>query len=169
MWKTAVCLISIMTLINACTSEQDIDAALENMLQHSVPVISTEQLTQIQSDEEVVLLDSREEDEFKLSHLPQSLWVGYETFDLSTLADIPKDKKIVVYCSIGVRSEKIAEQLVSAGFSDVYNLYGGIFAWANENKPLVNHHQQPTRNVHGYDQKWAKLLEQHVPSPQRTN
>jgi rhodanese-related sulfurtransferase len=136
-----------------------IELALEKMLKGSVPVISTDSLADsISSSSDWVILDSRELDEFEISHLPNAKWVGHSDFSVHRVSDIPKDANLVVYCSIGIRSENIAEILVSCGFSKVQNLYGGIFAWANEHKPLVTQNQKLTLAEHGYNKKWEKLL-----------
>ena len=135
-----------------------IESALKKMLKDSVTVISTSMLADVMSTEsDWVLLDSRELAEFEISHLPDAKWVGHSDFCMHRMSGIPKDAKVVVYCSIGVRSENIAEKLLACGFSNVWNLYGGIFAWSNEHKPLVEKNENPTLAVHGYDQNWAKL------------
>jgi len=136
-----------------------IENALKKMLKGTVPVISTTILADaICSDANWLILDSRELAEFDISHLPNAKWVGHNDFSMHRVLDISKGANLVVYCSIGVRSENIAEKLVSGGFCNVWNLYGGIFSWANEHKPLVEQNQKPTLAVHGYDKNWAKLL-----------
>lgn len=140
-----------------------IEDALKKMLVGSVPFISTGVLADsIKYEPDWLILDSREFVEFKISHLPNAKWVGYEDFSVCSVSGTPKDTNVVVYCSIGVRSEKIGEKLIASGFSNVWNLYGGIFAWANEHKTLIEPNQTPTLAVHGYNQKWAKLLEHHI-------
>ena len=140
-----------------------IEDALKKMLKGSVPVISTGDLADsIKCKSDWLIVDSRELVEFKTSHLPNAKWVGDHDFSICRLSGTPKDTKVVVYCSIGVRSEKIAEKLKASGFSNVWNLYGGIFAWSNEHKSLVVQSQKPTLAVHGYDHNWAKLLDYHV-------
>ena len=137
-----------------------IEDALKNMLKGSVPIISTSLLADLTSrDYDWVILDCRELVEFETSHLLGAKWVGYSDFSLLRVSDISKNAHVVVYCSIGVRSENIAETLLASGFSNVRNLYGGIFAWANEHKALFKHNQKPTLAVHGYDRKWATLLD----------
>jgi rhodanese-related sulfurtransferase len=137
-----------------------IEEALKKMLKGSVTAISTGMLADLISTEsDWVLLDSRELAEFEISHLPDAKWVGHIDFSIQRMSGIPKDAKVVVYCSIGVRSENIAEKLIASGFSNVRNLYGGIFAWSNEHKALVGKSKNPTLAVHGYDQRWAKLLD----------
>ena len=49
-----------------------------------------------------------------------------------------KSDTIVLYCSIGYRSEKIGEKLVEMGYGHVFNLYGGIFEWVNRDLPVYN-------------------------------
>ena len=81
------------------------------------------------------ILDAREKEEYSTSHLKNAIFVGHTTFELdSVLTKIPnKNSEIVVYCSIGIRSETIASKLKKAGYSNVFNLYGGIFEWKNNN------------------------------------
>lgn len=141
----------------------NIKDVLKKMLKGSVPVISTDTLSDsIGRKSDWVILDSRELAEFEISHLPDAKWVGHSDFSLLRVSGIPKDTQVVVYCSIGIRSEKIAEKLMTFGFCNVWNLYGGIFTWANEHKALVEFNQKPTLSVHGYDQNWGKLLGEHI-------
>jgi adenylyltransferase/sulfurtransferase len=48
------------------------------------------------------------------------------------LAEIDRDREIVVQCKSGGRSQRIAEFLKQAGYPKVVNLAGGIIAWSNE-------------------------------------
>ena len=82
----------------------------------------------------LLILDAREHQEYKASHLKDAIYVGYDDFNLESVQkDIPnKDQDIVVYCSLGIRSEDIAKKLKKAGYTNVKNLYGGIFEWKNK-------------------------------------
>ena len=136
-----------------------IEQALNRMLNGSVPVINTDKLAEsLTASSNWVLLDSRELAEFKISHLPDAKWIGHKDFSESRVAEIAKDTNVLVYCSIGVRSEQIAEKLISLGYSNVFNLYGGIFTWANQGRLLMDQYQQNTKVVHGYDKNWSKLV-----------
>lgn len=128
---------------------------IENLIQHSVPTITCERLKGKMNTPNLVLLDARELEEYQTSHLEDAVWVGYNTFDKKYVADVSKDAIVVVYCSVGYRSEKIAEQLKELGYSKVYNLYGGIFEWTNRAYPLLNEKEQPTTSVHAYNKDWA--------------
>lgn len=101
-----------------------------------------------------VLLDTREKEEFEVSHIKGARWVGYETFSLASVKDIPKSEPIVVYCSVGARSQDIGKKLKAAGYKNVYNLYGGIFHWVNENQPVFSG-QKSTNRIHTYNRVWS--------------
>lgn len=129
---------------------------LQKLLAHSVPEIQVAQLAADSSD--VLLLDAREPREYAVSHLADAIHIGYDHFRLSNLPDtIQKSRPIVVYCSVGYRSEKVAEKLRSAGYTHVSNLYGGIFEWVNQGHP-VQDQQGLTQRVHAYDRSWGVWL-----------
>ncbi len=131
-------------------------AMLNGLLHESVPFVSVTQLQQQPAPP--VLLDTREAPEFAVSHLRGARLVGYEKFSLAAVRDLPRNAPIVVYCSVGVRSEKIGAQLKQAGFTNVRNLYGGLFEWVNEGQPVVTAANQPTDRVHAYSPTWGIWL-----------
>jgi hypothetical protein len=63
-----------------------------------------------------------------------------------------------VYCSIGVRSEDAGETINNLSFSNVQNLYGGIFMWKDAGFSVVDNFNKPTDNVHVYSKEWGKYL-----------
>ncbi|MFY0627010.1 MAG: rhodanese-like domain-containing protein [Reichenbachiella sp.] len=103
-----------------------------------------------------VFLDTRAENEYDVSKIEGARFVGYKDFDLKSVADIDRNAEIIVYCSIGYRSEKIAEKLLSDGFTNVKNLYGGLTEWHNAGLPLVDSLNNATNRVHGYDKIWGQ-------------
>ena len=92
---------------------------LRKLLAHTVPEISVDSLSK--RKDTVLLLDAREQEEFNVSHLSNAKFVGYKTFSIDSLKGIEKHTAIIVYCSVGYRSEKIAKKLMDAGFSNVEN------------------------------------------------
>ncbi|GAC1371304.1 MAG: hypothetical protein NVS3B25_17920 [Hymenobacter sp.] len=130
-------------------------ALLQGLLKQSVPFVSVAQLKQ---QPPAVLLDTRAPAEFDVSHLRGARWVGYKEFDLARVRDLPKNTPIVVYCSVGYRSEKVGEQLQRAGYTHVRNLYGGLFEWINEGQPAVTTGNAPTARVHAYSRSWGIWL-----------
>lgn len=131
------------------------DLMLSALLKHDVKELSIDSFKQ---DTNLVVLDARAYEEFQVSHIKNAVWVGYDDFNLSRLDSISKNENIVVYCSVGYRSEKITEQLISAGFLNASNLYGGIFEWVNKDNPVVDMQDQPTNKVHPYSSTWGVWL-----------
>jgi rhodanese-related sulfurtransferase len=116
----------------------------------SVVSITTEQASKLGN---VVFIDTREPNEFRISHIPNATLYAKSSSDLQKL---PKNTLIVVYCSVGVRSAKIAQELTEKGFTQVKNLHGSLFMWANEGRLMQG--TQPTK-VHPYNARWGALLE----------
>ncbi len=97
-----------------------------------------------------LLLDVREKAEYDMSHLPGAEHAGNQRPDL-LLPD--KSLPIVVYCSVGLRSAEAARRLNALGYSNVFNLEGSIFQWANEDRAL-----EGGARVHPYNAQWGSLL-----------
>ena len=152
----------IFSVFSAC-SQNSFEKKLDSMYKKSVPLIKPDQLSDLKdSGEKLILLDTRSQREYEVSHLPQARFVDYDTFDPQSVGDLSPDSKIVVYCSVGYRSERIGEKLQELGFDNVYNLYGGIFQWKNSDYPVVNHLGVPTDSVHAYNRLWGKWLEKGI-------
>lgn len=136
--------------------DPEYDAELRGLLKFSVPTKDINEV--IRDKEKYVFLDAREKNEYEVSHIPGAIYVGYNDFDISRLANIPQSTTIVVYCSVGYRSEKITEKLIKKGFTDVANLYGSIFEWANCSLPLEDQNNHPTKSLHTYNKKWSQWV-----------
>ena len=131
------------------------NAVLELMLSDSVPVISVGELSRIRDD--VTILDTRQAEEYTVSRIKGSIHVGFDDFDLSNMDQIPKDRPIIVYCSVGYRSEKVGKKLISAGYTNVRNLYGGIFEWVNQQQTVIND-DGPVNKIHPYSMFWSTWI-----------
>ena len=77
---------------------------------------------------EVFILDVRTREEYDAGHIRGSALIPVQELD-KRLNEIPRDKKILVYCRTGHRSVTASEILVNNGFKEVYNMKGGIAAW----------------------------------------
>jgi len=132
---------------------------LKTLLSHSVPEVT---VPQVKDMKDVLMLDARELNEYKVSHIKNARFVGYDQFEVDKIRSVNKNQKIVVYCSVGYRSEKISEKLKQAGFADVSNLYGGIFEWVNQGNPVVDEKGKVTENIHAYSKTWGVWLDKGV-------
>lgn len=125
-----------------------------------VPQMSTDRLAGLLAKgDDVVLLDARSEEEFETSHL-QGASRAENIRSARDILEARSEKPIVVvYCSVGYRSSRLAQQLRSRGIENVFNLEGSLFKWANEGRP-VHRGRQQVRFVHPFDEDWGELLDE---------
>ncbi|ARV06500.1 rhodanese [Polaribacter sp. SA4-10] len=150
-------LLLFMLISSVSFGQKKLDKLLNQFNKNNVPYISVDTLATTKA----ILLDARETKEYNVSHLKDALYVGYDAFNLKeTLTKLPQDKnaKIVVYCSLGIRSEIVADKLIKEGYTNVYNLYGGIFEWKNNNFQVVDSLGNETEKVHTFNKYWSKWL-----------
>ena len=131
------------------------ETMVKTMLTNRVDTISSLQLENLLNDESILLLDAREYEEYKVSHLKGAEFIGYESPDFELLDGRDRSKPVVVYCSIGKRSEDIGEELEKRGFANVYNLFGGIFDWTNRGYPVWDEDGNQVKKVHPYNTAWG--------------
>jgi NADPH-dependent 2,4-dienoyl-CoA reductase/sulfur reductase-like enzyme/peroxiredoxin family protein/rhodanese-related sulfurtransferase/TusA-related sulfurtransferase len=95
----------------------------ENVLKGLVKVISVEEFLSLDR-ESIFILDVRTKDEYDLGHIEGAVNIPVDEIR-QNLGKIPKDKKIIVYCSVGLRAYVACRVLYQNGFNEVYNLSGG--------------------------------------------
>lgn len=132
------------------------DQKVAEMLDFSVAVMDVDSLRKHQRN--FVILDARERKEFDVSHIEGARYAGYDDFDKNVVKNLSPNTPIVVYCSIGYRSEKIAARLQKQGFRKVYNLYGSIFEWVNRGYPVVDNAGKTTSKIHTYNGDWGNWV-----------
>lgn len=81
------------------------------------------------------LVDVRETEEFNEGHLPGAINIPLSLFQFR-FNEIPNDQPIVLVCARGGRSAMAADFMAQQGYSDLYNLDGGVMQWMNEGHPL---------------------------------
>lgn len=135
-------------------SDRAYDLVLSTLLSPRVPAVSVDQI----ASGAFHLLDARSSREFDVSHIPGAIWVGDEDFSLDRLIGIAQHAPIAVYCSVGYRSERTTEYLRRQGYTNVVNVYGGIFEWVNTGHPVVTPAGDVTEAVHAYSRLWGVWL-----------
>lgn len=80
------------------------------------------------------LLDVREPNEYQIVAIHNSVLIPMHQIP-GRVQELEKDAPIVVICHHGIRSESVANYLVEQGFTQIFNLTGGIHAWANSCDP----------------------------------
>lgn len=129
----------------------------------AVPQLGTAELAGSLSDyasAQPLLIDTRAAREYAVSHLPGARHAETLEEVRALLASAPRDQAVVLYCSVGWRSSRLAADLLQADPArSIHNLDGSLFQWANEGRPLVAPDGTPTSRAHPYDARWGRLLD----------
>ena len=105
-------------------------------MKNGIPQMSVTELKQrLDAGEDLFILDVREPYEYQIANMGGTLIPQREV--PQRLAEIDRDREIIVQCRSGSRSQRIAEFLAQSGYSNVKNLAGGILAWADQIDPKV--------------------------------
>ena len=118
-----------IVLLAACGGGETAAPAVEEIdlttLPDDVDVATVEAIRQ---NPGVYLLDVREPDEYAAGHIPGITLIPMGEVG-ARLAELPRDKEIIVTCRTGNRSSQVADLLREQGFTNVHNMTGGIVAW----------------------------------------
>ncbi len=98
-------------------------------------VVSVAQAADLKS-QGAFILDVRQPEEWTQFHIPGATLIPLGDLP-NRLNEVPKDKKIVVYCRTGVRSAQGRDILRQAGFPQVTSLNGGITQWQAQGQPIA--------------------------------
>lgn len=100
--------------------------------------VSPAEATQLINRQDALVLDTREDGEYRGGHILNSVHIPLDNLD-ARIGELEKfkGKPIIVGCRSGQRSARACTKLRKNGFEQVYNLTGGVLAWQNANLPLV--------------------------------
>jgi len=154
-------ILSLASCVRAQTPERlqtgydELDRRLEKLISADELAIGAKDAAAL---ENAVFLDAREAVEYEVSHLPGAINIGYDRLSLKPVKNVDKSRPVVVYCTVGYRSERAAKKLRKKGFTNVYNLYGSIYAWKLAKLPLEDATGKPTERLHTYNEKWGSFV-----------
>jgi len=108
----------------------------EKNVKNGIPQITVKELKQrLDAGQDVQLIDVREPYEYQIAQIGGKLIPQNDV--PQRLAEIDRNREVVVHCKSGGRSQRIAEFLAQNGYPQVSNLAGGILAWSEEIDPKV--------------------------------
>lgn len=84
---------------------------------------------------DVFILDVRSQQEREQGYIPGSRLIPIDTLE-KRLAEIPKNRPVIVYCAVGSRSRVVAQGLSRLGYPEVYNMRDGIMGWYKSGYPV---------------------------------
>ena len=109
-------------------AQSPIDSLLTKYNKKTVSYITIKEFKELKNP---IILDTREQKEFDVSHIKNANCVGFDKFNSKKIKEkyTNFNDTIVVYCSIGIRSEIIGTKLKKLGYKNVYNLVFQIYKY----------------------------------------
>lgn len=132
LWSILILSLLLTTLLISGCAEKSVSKELTTVSGSYEKIDPAQAKEMLESDPTVILVDVRTKEEYETGHIPNSLLLPQE--NMASLVDkmLPdKEKKIIVYCRSGRRSALAANQLIEAGYKQVFDL-GGILDWPYE-------------------------------------
>lgn len=98
--------------------------------------VTVGQASKMSSQQQAVIIDVREDEEWRQGHIPNAVHIPLSQLN-ERMPELDKYKSsaVITQCRSGRRSSKAAQMLKLAGFSQVYNLDGGLVAWQKAGLP----------------------------------
>ena len=115
-----------------------------SMAMAAPPPVTPQQVheLQVKKDPSLLVIDVRSAEEYAAGHVPGAVNIPHDQVP-SRLAEIPKDKEVVLYCRSGRRSGLAAETLEANGYKDLRLLQGDMPGWEKAGLPVEGAGQKP--------------------------
>jgi rhodanese-related sulfurtransferase len=115
-----------------------------SMAMAAPPPVTPQQVheLQVKKDPALFVLDVRSPEEFAAGHVPGAVNIPHDQV-ASRLAEIPKDKEVVLYCRSGRRAGLAAETLEANGYKDLRLMQGDMAGWEKAGLPVEGAEQKP--------------------------
>jgi rhodanese-related sulfurtransferase len=125
--KKVIALLASVLLLAGCSSSS------------SAVDLSVTEFSSKVAEAGIITLDVRTPGEFNEGHIEGAQLIDFQSGNFeSEIATLDKSKTYAVYCRSGSRSGQAVKIMSNAGFTNLYNLNGGVIDWANAGLPLVN-------------------------------
>jgi rhodanese-related sulfurtransferase len=125
--KKVIALLASVLLLAGCSSSS------------SAVDLSVSEFSSKVTEAGIITLDVRTPGEFNEGHIEGAQLIDFQSGNFeSEIATLDKSKTYAVYCRSGSRSGQAVKIMSDAGFTNIYNLDGGVIDWANAGLPLVN-------------------------------
>ncbi|MDT8442781.1 MAG: rhodanese-like domain-containing protein [Desulfuromonadales bacterium] len=121
----AICMICILAAAPVCVEA----AVAQNVMPDAAYSL-------VKQRDDLFLLDVRTLGEYQQARLDGARLIPIDQL-VKRLAELPRNRPILVYCAVGSRSAQVVNYLARRGYPELYNLYGGIYAWAQKGLPVL--------------------------------
>jgi rhodanese-related sulfurtransferase len=102
---------------------------------HAKDISSAEAQNIIAKNKNIFILDVRTPMERSQGFITGSVLIPIDTIE-KRLAEIPRNRPVIVYCAVGSRSRAVAQALAGQGYAEIYNMRDGIFGWSRSGFPV---------------------------------
>lgn len=128
-----------MVIISGCTGDTTESPTTTTQITRDIsPIEAHDFITANQCNEQFVILDVRTPEEFADGHIENAINIDFNSGQFrEDINKLNKDDTYLVYCRSGIRSDNARDIMEEIGFSNVYNMTGGILDWENEGLPVV--------------------------------
>ena len=127
LWK--LFLLTLLLTVVACSNEAPAPVEPASIDIATLPEgIDVQTAAALQSREDVVFIDVREQHEYDAGHIPDITLIPISTIQ-NRLEEIPTDKTVILACHSGTRSRQVFDWLQEQGYDNVHDMEGGIVAW----------------------------------------
>ncbi len=109
----------------------------QSIFKDLTPQESKEMITKNDNNPQFVLLDVRTPAEYQNGHLEGAVNVDYQSDFKTEIEKMNKEKKYLIYCRTGIRSDNAMQIMRHFGFKEVYNMLGGISLWTDQGFSVV--------------------------------
>lgn len=126
---------NIFICVIICTA---IFSCKETVAQDQAKEISSKEMLKIIQSETVQLIDVRTPAEYSEGHIENAKNIDFSSTSFTKdITALDKEKPVFIYCRSGNRSGKSVKDFINAGFSEIYDLNGGMVEWHSEGFPVV--------------------------------
>ena len=133
---TLLAAIATLLLLAACGGQETVAPVVEEIdLTTLADSVDVDTVHAVKDNAGVFLIDVREPDEYAAGHIPGITLIPMGEV-AARLAELPRDKEIIITCRTGNRSGQVADLLREQGFTNVHNMSGGIVAWEEAGYPV---------------------------------
>ena len=123
----------LVVALNVCLLLTGVTLAAAAIARNIAP---SDALTLLKQQQNTYLLDVRTPQEYQQARIAGAHLIPIDQV-MQRVSELPKDRPILVYCAVGSRSAQVFNFLARRGYAEVYNLDGGIYAWAAKGYPVV--------------------------------
>ncbi|MDD1649381.1 MAG: rhodanese-like domain-containing protein [Methylococcaceae bacterium] len=122
----------LIMVLNICLLLAGVTLAAAAVARNIAPA---DALSLVKARPNLYLLDVRTPQEFQQARIAGAHLIPIDQF-MQRVGELPQDRPILVYCAVGSRSAQVFSFLARRGYTEVYNLDGGIYAWAAKGYPV---------------------------------